>query len=256
MPRLLMLFAFVLSFAATPAWAAQKYEAVTVQTLSQSLFKIGVLRASDPLAVDEYIRIHHCGLYEQYGPDDVAWTRIREAQARELGLSAASFNEYVEIEGSITLGNYDFATSRYEITPETALNNVGTVSVAEYENGSYEPCVGDQYKLFVPRAHPLRLSTRLSKPLTLTELQVTRAAAEEMIKIIGARMDTRVRRTALLVMRVHLIGPDPLSGATDTSSLTVTGDLDEVLVYDGPDRKLLLFSKKFTDPAVKKTGSR
>src|SRR5690606_29524900 len=116
-----------------------------------------------------------------------------------------------------------------------------------------EPCVGDQYKLFVPRAHPLRLSARLSKPLTLTELQVNRTAAEAMIKTINARADTRTRRTALLVMHVHLIGPDPLSGSTDTSSLTVTGDLDEILVYDGPERKILLFSKKFTDPAAKKT---
>ncbi|HEY8963226.1 MAG TPA: DUF4852 domain-containing protein [Alphaproteobacteria bacterium] len=232
--------------------ADQKYTPVTLQTLSDALFKIGVLRYSDSLAVDEYIRIHHCGLYEQYGGDDIAWTRLREAQARELELMTPTFNDYVEIQGTIMLGAYDFASSRFEIDPESALKNTGIIDVVEYDGGSYEPCVGDQYKLFVPRAHPLHLTTRISNPLTLTSLPVNRQAGDQMVKIINSRVQNRVTRSALLVMRVHLLGPDPLSGSTEPSSLTVTGDLDEILVYDGPERNVLLYTEKFTKPEDKK----
>ena len=63
-----------------------KYLPSNIVNVSNALFKIGMLRPSDTLAVDEYLRIHHCGLYEQYGSNDISWSRLREAQARDLAL--------------------------------------------------------------------------------------------------------------------------------------------------------------------------
>lgn len=260
MTRLIAIVVFMLC--AAPAFAAepaQKYLPATVQSLSNALFKIGVLRASDPLAVDEYVRIHHCGLYEQYGAEDVAWTRIREAQARELSLITPSFNEYVELEGSVKLANYDFAAGRFAFSDDTALRNMGLVKIADYAGGRYEPCVGRQYNVFVPRAHPMRLTARLSQPLTLSDIPLSRTEADRLIKSFNTRViqieNEPTRRQVVMVMRLRLNGPDPLSGSVDPASLTVTGDLDEIQIFEDVTREKLLYSEKFIDrSAVKKKG--
>ena len=260
MLRLLTVLALVFTFSPLAEAADRapvvKYTPATIENNSNALFKIGILRPSDPLAVDEYMRIHHCGLYEQYGNDDVAWARLRDAQARELSLSLPAFNENLEVEGSILLGTYDVATGRYAIA-RNAFDNVGNVTLIQTSSGAYNTCASSDGKSFVPRAHPLRMSARLAKPFTMADFPAARSAAEEMIKIITARMpDELTQRTALVVMRLHLKGPDPLSGATEPSTITVTADLDEIQIYDGPDRNLLLYSQKFTDPKDAKTGSR
>jgi len=97
---------------------------------------------------------------------------------------------------------------------------------------------------------------RLSNPLTMTDIPMPQDLAEKMLKIINARKSDLAKRSVFTVLRVHLVGSDPLSGATETSSMTVTANLDEILIYDSPDRGLLLYSKKFKDPVVEKTLSR
>jgi len=253
--RLIACLVFIVGFS-LPVRAAE-YAPVSLQNNSNALFKIGMLRPSDPLAVDEYLRIHHCGLYEQYGGDDVAWSRLRDAQAREITLALPGYNENLEVEGTISLGNYDVTTGRFAIGKKDVFNNTATVNLNAAIGGWYEPCSGRGARTFVPRAHPLRLSARLSQTFSMADIPVNRPVAEDMIKIInGRKAENDTQRLALVVMHLRLKGPDPLSGATEPSTMTVTADLDEVLVYDGPDRKLLLYKKSFKGNPDAKSGSR
>ncbi|MBU6235974.1 MAG: hypothetical protein KGQ41_09030, partial [Alphaproteobacteria bacterium] len=62
------------------------YVEANLRNISDVLFTKGILRTDDPAAVEEHIRIHECGLYEEYINNDFAWSRLREAYGRNLAI--------------------------------------------------------------------------------------------------------------------------------------------------------------------------
>ena len=212
--------------------------------ISDALFKKGVLSTDDPAAVEEYIRIHYCGLYEQYGMDDFAWNRIRETQARDLDLRLASFPDGMEVASALHISQYDMGVNQFLIATRDQMDNMGLVTLYNNDAGSVSPCLGGDYSSFVPRVHPLQLVVRLDKPISLTGIPMSRANADELINFLNKRPGTEDRKREItLVMRVRITGVDPLAGVTDKLRRTVLGHLDEILIYEGPERKNLLYKK-------------
>jgi len=221
-----------------------------LQAISDALFKKGILSTDDPAAIEEYIRIHHCGVYEQYSRDDFAWARIRETQARDLELKMPSFPDGLEVSSGLRLTQYDLGNNEFMITPENQMDNMGLVTIFNDPSGSFSPCAGNKYNSFVPRMHPLTLVVKLDKPVNLAGIPMTRTVADELIGVMNKRKgNENEKRQVTLVMRLRINGLDPLSGSTDKLRRTVLGTLDEMLVYEGPDRKILLWKKDLKDPA-------
>lgn len=240
---------FLLGFGAHAAESEDKirYVPVSIANVSDLLFKKEILRAEDPAAVEEYIRIHHCGLYEQYGSDDFAWSRIREAQARDLKLRHMDFPEGLEIASAIRMDQYDLNKNEFRLHSESQMNNTGYITALKQEGGSFSPCKDEKSASFVPRVHPLDLIVKLDKPFTLTGIPMAHATADHLIGVINKRDELieSIKRGATLVLRMRIIGIDPLSSVTDPLRRTVLGEITSVRVYDGPERKVLLYKKEF-----------
>lgn len=224
--------------------------------ISDVLFKKNILSTDDPAAVEEYIRVHHCGMYEQYAQDDFAWNRIRETQARDLELKLPNLPEGLEISSGLRLTQYDMGANQFLIAADQQMDNMGLLTLFNDSSGSYTPCAGSNYSSFVPRVHPLALVMKLDKPVVFTGVPMSRARADELIATMNSRKGPAdARREVTMVLRVRITGVDPLSGVTDKLRRTVLGHLDEILIYDGIDRKNLLFKKDLKIPPAEKSKS-
>lgn len=216
--------------------------------ISKALFKTGVLRANDPAAIDEYLRISQCGLFEQYGNNDIAWTRIRESQANDIASQIPTFNEKIEVIGYVTLGQYDAINGGFIPSPKDAFENLSFVNIVEIQSGSLDVCAGNKYWPFVPRVHPLRLRARLQDPFDLRLIPIDQDKADTLLRDLASRPLRYIgdqQRDATLVMRLTLGSADPLSSAASGNSTNIVATLDELLIYDGPERNKLLYRKDF-----------
>lgn len=224
-----------------------KYAPVSVEAVSDVLFRKGILKTDDSAAIEEYIRIHECGLYEKYIGDDFAWNRIRESYARELQVSLPTLPDGLEITSVIYLDQYNMGTNEFDVALKSQMDRMGIISVLQTEGGSLQSCEGDSRTNFVPRVHPLSVNVKLDVPITFKTLPVSRAAADALVAKMKSRTNLNEydRRTVTLVMRVRLTSVDPLSSVTDPLRRTVLGLLDDFRVYDGPDKTNLIFRRDY-----------
>lgn len=231
---------------------AQTYASTNDYTnISKALFKTGVLRANDPAAIDEYLRISHCGLFEQYGGNDIAWTRIRESQGIDLTTKIPSFSEYVEVEGELKLGSYDPLKGGFTFNPINAYENLSYINVIEINGGNLDICKDRRYRTFVPRVHPLRLRARLQDPIDIRFIPIAQEQADALLQQLAARPDRYIgdeKRSVVMVMRMKLGGADPLSSSSNDNSTNILAQLDEFLVYDGPERNKIIMRRDFKKP--------
>lgn len=247
----IFLLSFLL-FLALSAPGAQAQEATsgkvsyalnTLENVSNVLFRKGVLKLDDPAAIEEYIRIHECGLYGLYGRDDFAWARIRDAYARDLSLSLNVLPDGLEVVSALPLGPYDIAGGEFAIAPVGQMDNVGVVDVLNSTSGALITCEKRGEDSFVPRVHPLKLTVKLDRPITFKSFPLERKLADALITEMNKRkvwLESQ-RREVTLVMRVRLTTADPLASVGDPLRRSVLGLIDDFRVYEGPDRKQLLY---------------
>lgn len=251
----LRLFCLSLTFLAVfPAFAADEKAPVTyadaeINNVSELLFAKGILKTSDPAAIEEYIRIHHCGIYEQYSRDDFSWARIREAQARTLELALPDLPQGIRVVSSLALDQYDMTTNSFLIKPAQQMDAAGSILAMRLEMGNINPCPDIQFSSFVPRVHPLSLMVKLEKPVTLKGLSMKRDTADALIAAMNK--SGNLKRNVVLTMDIRITGVDPLA-MTDPLRRSVLGKLDYIRVYDGLDRKNLIFKKDFENPTDSK----
>lgn len=242
---------------AGPAYAADKpddadsnviYVPATLQNISKALFKKGILRYDDPAAVEEFVRIQQCGLYEEYYNNDFAWSRIRESAGREIQVSLKDYPDGLEVSSALPLGNYDLTSSEFQILDKAQMIDMGIIQVLDTEGGGLDPCPGmERASVLVPRMHPLRLSVKIDIPVELKSFPMAKAKADKYIAEMNKRITKtdEEKRSATLVMRIRLLNADPLASVTDPMYRTVLGLLDDLRIYDGPERKELLFRRDY-----------
>lgn len=223
------------------------YANADVKGISDVLFRLRVLRVDDPAAIEERIRIHNCGLHNEYYRNDLAWARIRESYARDLQVSLDTLPQGLEVLSALPIDRYDIASGEFLIPEASKLTNMGIVNVLEGSTGSYMVCENTTTDQFVPRMHPLSLAIKMDVALTLHSFPVPRKEADAFIKVMEERAKTRPfdARRATLVLKLRLIGQDPMASATDPLRRNVLALIDDLRIYDGPQRKTLLFRRDY-----------
>ncbi len=235
------------------------YVDANIQNISDVLIHMGIIRLDDPATVEEYIRIHDCPIYEQYGQDDFAWTRIREAKMRDLSIRIQDMGNGLEISTPLLLSQYDMVNNTFDIAAPSRIENMVLLTLLDNDNGNFNTCENERLGGFVPRVHPLKLVLKVDTPFNFVTVPMSREMADKLIDIIKARQkegDPPPKRLAMLVLRVRITGTDNLTSATDPLRRTVTGLLDDVRVFDGPERNILLYSKEFQNPLEKSATKR
>ncbi len=231
--------------------AGMEYAPLGVASLSDVLFRKGVLKTDDSIALEEYVRIHNCGVYEQYGKDEFAWARIRESMGRDLDIRLQDFPEGLEIQNTIYLQQYDLTTNQFPVEAISRIKDTRRLMLIE-TNGSILPCGSSKFQRFYPRVHPTRAILRVDQAINLVTIPVNRKIADRVIAEMNDRTNImeEERRSVLAVMRVRVTGVDPLAVASIPTERTLVGQIDELLVYEGPARKILIFKKDYRSQRV------
>lgn len=241
-----------LAFFTLNAAHAQKsvvYVPNTFANISNILLATGVLDIDDPVTMDEYVRIHQCGLFEQYGADDFAWARIREAQRRELKDRLDTLPTGLEISSGLMIDQYDFTNGAFRIKAGDVIKNVGVLEGFSTLGVNLIKCEKSNTISFDPYKHPLNVSIRIQEPINLYQIPVERQAADKLIDY----MKKTEKRVVSMVVRVRIISADPdVTNNTSSSRKHVLGNLHDIRFYEGPERKLLLHTKTFETPPTDK----
>ncbi|MBU6234506.1 MAG: hypothetical protein KGQ41_01565, partial [Alphaproteobacteria bacterium] len=162
-------------------------------------------------------------------------------------IKAATMPEGLEIVSALPLDKYDIMAGEFVINPKSAFDNMALINVLDTYGGNFDACPENTATTFVPRLHPLHLTVKLDIALDLASFPLSREKADRQMALMAKRPQIGIHkgREATLVLRVRIIGNDPLSSVTDPLRRTVLGVLDDLRIYEGPERKELLFRRDY-----------
>ena len=114
-----------------------RYNPSTHQALSKLVWKYNYYNLDNDSALDEYLGIVNCPLYQDYYGNDFLWQRIREGARRELKAYSSKFDDRFEIIGAIELDKYDFRKSAFDLKPPYQLSNAGKIQMVSSDSIIY-----------------------------------------------------------------------------------------------------------------------
>lgn len=181
--------------------------------------------------IDEYAKLMYCPLYRENFKSDFAWNNVRQELGRKLQGKREYFRTHYEIAGVVYLGRYSFETQDFPFVKDTALVNVGSLTLLNtMQRGDRDVallCDDTEGSKFFPTVYLFGLQ----QPLTLDRLKMPLADAEKLL----ARMDgmNNKERALYIRFRVRLLGAGVLVERRARKNLLLRGELAAVdLFYD------------------------
>ena len=262
---LLILFGFSLLIN-SGAWAQDTpmvpdfehfYEDVTQQKLSQLYWRLGKFDIDDDMAVDNYLRINECDIYQEYKYNQFEWNGIRKKARVYLRNNIDSFPERFKYEQPLLLREYDPETQQFEIHPKYRID--GARKFELYSLDFYESPCGQvsTHRIYDVEGYPNALLLELNQPLTLTEIPVDHRIAK---KYIEERMKTFLElpenrrsreavysfREAFIVIKIRVFSYKGTETITNgRTRATVYAMLEGYEIYADPEHEQLLYYQNY-----------
>lgn len=149
-----------------------------MQNLSKLMWRLGVLDLSDNTAVDNYMMINECELYERYYKNDIEWEKVRAAARQSLNDSIVTFPTKFEIVVPIALGRYNTERQYFEIQSVSKMTNVRRLDINMGNNTQVcREGAGNSI-----RGYPRNIILMLNRPFSFTRLPVGRQLAQMYIE--------------------------------------------------------------------------
>lgn len=253
MKRLLLLVFIILSASYADVEAQETrqkellglhYIPASYQSLSQATWRFGLHNLSDYNAIDEYMKVVNCPLYQDYFDNDFLWQRIREGIKRDIRYYGLQFPDRFEMVGGIELGRYDFRESAFVVPDQYKLSRAGHLEIPTRDYQSNK-CITNARSYYFPTA--MRLS--VDNPFNLSHIPVAPDDARDLIKRLSKYKYRSVESTRMAVMRirVRITGIKEYQADGVQPSITFRGQLDDVAVFEDPAMSKLIWQKTFKD---------
>ncbi len=178
----------------------EAFAAPTFRDMAIASVMLGAYDTNDNRVIDEYAKLMYCTLYREKFKSDFEWNNIR----RELDNKIKSKREYYrtnyELTGILYLGRYSFETQDFPFIKDTALVNVGSLSLLTLARRSPEVltdlCLSRDEESFFPSNYIFVMR----QPLTLDRIKMPMDEAEKLLK----RMDMMNNKDRSLFVRFRL----------------------------------------------------
>lgn len=182
-----------------------QYVRISPQTLSQLYWKLQVFDSGDNRAIDNYMLINECQIYQDNVNNDFEWNKVREAAKTSIQKNKADFPTQFEFYVPVHLGRYDVNKKGFYLVDGTGYEKVRRMEVHSYIRAN-EVCGHDGEIKDYPKA----VLFVLQRPLTYVFAEVDEHVAQAYIlrkqkEVLDLPPDERQRRyerTAYLRMRV------------------------------------------------------
>lgn len=232
------------------------YERPTYQKFSQLYWALNKLDIKDDSDIDDFMKINECSIFQQHNADQFEWRAIRESTRQYIKDNVKFFPTRFEIVQPLYLSEYDFERGQYLIWEPYQIKGSKLFEVRG-AIGAEDECIGDPRKKGgIKRVYPDTVVAELSRPLTITGLEMSPDQAEILsdMKAMLAGSDGAgasgqalyQTREIYLVMRVKFfswagdeIGKDQISRAR------VLGALEGLEIYADRLREYPLYSEEF-----------
>lgn len=225
---------------------AGKHVLPTVQNISKLYWKKDALSLSDNTAVDNFLLINECEIYERFYSDDFEWERIRKAARGMLKQNKENFPHEFKIIIPIDLGRYDLERKGFPLINKTALKDLRRVEIGG--NPNHAPICGKQGNI---EGYPRNLILILNKPLTYEFVELDEHVAQAYIIRHKYEATNRPKeletqkfdRLAFLRIRITFSEYQGTTKGSDYYPLGIMfGKLDGIDVFEDASEKRLLTS--------------
>ena len=106
-----------------------KYHEASLKNFAKTYWRFSKFEITDNKAIDDYMRINECDLYNEYFHNEFEWNGIREATRNFLKQNKKKFPDRYAFVQPISLGDYDFEEKEFEIVEEHALKGVKSFEI-------------------------------------------------------------------------------------------------------------------------------
>ncbi|HPF79151.1 MAG TPA: DUF4852 domain-containing protein [Alphaproteobacteria bacterium] len=225
---------------------AGQYVEPTLQNISKLYWKKGALVESNDTAIDNYMLINECDIYEKFYKDDFEWQRIREAGREMLKENKANFSQKFKMVVPIDLGRYDMMRKGFPLINKTAFKDLRRVEIGGNSNRQ-RVCGVDN----IIENYPRNLILILNKPFSYEFVQLDEHVAQAFIirrkyeKIVRPKELENKTYDRLAFARIRITFADyqgETRGSDNFPLAVMFGRLDGIDIFEDAGEKRLLTS--------------
>ncbi|MCI5060452.1 MAG: DUF4852 domain-containing protein [Alphaproteobacteria bacterium] len=225
---------------------AGMYVEPTLQNISKLYWKKEALTLDTDKAIDNFMLINECDIYEKFYRDDFEWMRIREAGRKMLEETKDSFPYKFKMLIPIDLGRYDLLRGGFPLINKTAFKDLRRVEIGG--NSNNKPMCG---KEGIIKHYPRNLILILNKPFSYDFVDLDEHIAQafiirrkyEKIKRPKELMTKRYDRLAFARVRITFSDYQGETRGSDNFPLGIMfGKLDGIDIFEDAGEKRMLTS--------------
>jgi hypothetical protein len=152
---------------------ADPYLEASLPNLAKAYWAVGAFDWNDDRALDNYLQITECPLYQQYFSNEFEWVNIRNAAKIFLQKNISKLPTRFEAVIPIVLGKYDPETSQFDILPNYQKHALLRILIETSANR-----LSDCVKREDVQEYPRNFVALLERPFTITTVPVDPRIAE------------------------------------------------------------------------------
>jgi hypothetical protein len=223
------------------------------ENLSHAYWAIGKFLETNNKAVDNFLLINECDLYQKYYYNEFEWAKLRDAARLHIRRNLATFPTTFEILVPIHLGQYDTSKEQFEIMPDSQMS--ATRRIDALVNSASGGICGITGEI---DGYPRNIIVVLSRPFALLNLPVKREIANDFIDNAfedhNPNQVNKLRmRTAYLRLKIRLSQyKETVYMQQGGLRAVVMATLEGVEVYGDKKRTKLLYSKAISTKRMRK----
>lgn len=251
-PLLLLLIVFLPGAAPGQGGQPPVYMPPTLENFSKLYWQLGKLDIENDEAIDNYMLINECDLYEKYYHNEFEWQQIRESGRQLVRESKEKFPTRFEVTQPLFLKDYDFKTGTFEVHDFYRVTGVRRYEILTL-NPSATVCKRDIKNI---PGYPRGIIAEFSRPLTVEHVKVAPDVARHYLDIKmapfnalsaeeKARADIYDYRDAYLVLKIQFFAFKEDTVKDYLKYAQVLGVVESVEIYADKDRKIPLYTEAF-----------
>jgi hypothetical protein len=155
---------------------AGNYISPTVQNFSRLYWNKDALSLSSDTAIDNFLLINECAMYERFFEDDFEWLRVREAARQMIEDKKDGFSSKFKMVIPIDLGRYDMQRKGFPLINNTAFLDLRRVEIGGNFGGA-DICGNNR----IIEGYPRNAILILSKPFSYSFVELDEHVAQALI---------------------------------------------------------------------------
>jgi hypothetical protein len=211
---------------------ADGYDRTSFENLSKLYWALGMHNEKDDTAVEQYLFINECDLYNKFSGDAGQWNSLKESARLTLCKQKSAFPIRFEFIVPVPIAAYDPAKKEFTVDPASGLANLRTLDVSS--NAGADVCGSKQDF----KSYPRGLTVNLVQPFTLKAIP----ASPELVAFYNAQKAAG-KVTVYLRLKTRMGQYIETAQGKGGWHAVVTGAIDGYEIYNDPKETKILFAQ-------------